>query len=710
MTFLNPLFLFGLAAAAIPLIIHLFNFRRPRKIDFSSLTFIKELEKSTMQRVRIKQWLLLLLRTLAIACLVLAFARPTLTGSMVGALGARATSAIAIVIDNSRSMALRDSRGAYLDQALNLADGILEVSSQGDEVYLLPVAGPTDAEGESFEVKSLAREAIRSIAIQPAAIPLNERIEQATQWLAASEHLNKELYLLTDLQQHTFLDSIKIDSLSGLRTYLVPVGDRAYSNIAITEVEVLSRIIEVGQPARISATIVNYSDEPVEGYVVSAFLDEERLAQSPVNLDPGIPRTVTLSVSPRQTGWQNGVISIEDDDFDSDNAYHFVLHVPETRSILLVQGEDTQTDFMELALSPALVDGRVAFDTNIIPETSLAATALSPYDAVILQGVRTLSSGEIATLEQYVAEGGGVLFFPAAGAQAQEYNAFFESVGGGSFSGFSGTLAAPDPFTSFDRIDLEHPLFEGMFDRGAENEAIRVEQPAIYHAMNYAAGNGTEQSLIQLSNGFSFLQEIRYGRGGAFVMAVLPDPAWSDLPRRGLFIPLVYRCIFYLSSRATDASSVFTVGEPGELRLAGVPETAILRLVSPEGEDFVPEQRNLFGASLLQLPRDIARAGHYPVFQGDEQVHKIAYNLDSAESNLATFSADEALNLLQDQLPGSARLLDVASSGNVQPLVQSLEEERSGIELWNLFLLLALITLIAEMLVARQWKPETVAA
>ena len=79
MAFLNPLVLLGLAAAAIPLIIHLFNFRKPKQVDFSSLAFLRELEKRTMRRMRLKQWLLLLLRTLAIVCLVLAFARPTKT-------------------------------------------------------------------------------------------------------------------------------------------------------------------------------------------------------------------------------------------------------------------------------------------------------------------------------------------------------------------------------------------------------------------------------------------------------------------------------------------------------------------------------------------------------------------------------------------------------------------------------------------------------
>jgi hypothetical protein len=132
MTFLNPFILLGLAAAAIPLIIHLFNFRKPKRVDFSSLAFLKERQKTTMQRVRIKQWLLLLLRTLAIGCLVLAFARPTLTGGLGTALGGRATTSIALVIDNSLSMTLRDVQGEYLEQARAIAGSIIDQKEPAD--------------------------------------------------------------------------------------------------------------------------------------------------------------------------------------------------------------------------------------------------------------------------------------------------------------------------------------------------------------------------------------------------------------------------------------------------------------------------------------------------------------------------------------------------------------------------------------------------
>ncbi|MDA0875164.1 MAG: BatA domain-containing protein, partial [Bacteroidetes bacterium] len=144
MTFLNPLFLLGLAAAAIPLIIHLFNFRRPKRVNFSSLAFLHELRKSTMQRVRVKQWLLLALRTLAIASLVLAFARPTMTGPLAARLGGAGRTTAAVVLDRSASMTLRDGGGAYIDQARSLVEGLVGQMESGDEVLLAPVPASDD--------------------------------------------------------------------------------------------------------------------------------------------------------------------------------------------------------------------------------------------------------------------------------------------------------------------------------------------------------------------------------------------------------------------------------------------------------------------------------------------------------------------------------------------------------------------------------------
>src|SRR5262249_24336350 len=111
MTFLNPLVLFGLAAAAIPVILHLLNLRKLRVIEFSTLTFLQELQQSKIRRLKPRQLLLLLLRTLLVISIVLAFARPALRGTMLGNFGSHANSTVVYILDDSFSEGASDEHG-----------------------------------------------------------------------------------------------------------------------------------------------------------------------------------------------------------------------------------------------------------------------------------------------------------------------------------------------------------------------------------------------------------------------------------------------------------------------------------------------------------------------------------------------------------------------------------------------------------------------
>ena len=707
MEFLNPLALVALAAAAIPLLIHLFNFRRPRKVDFSSIEFVRELQKTTMQRVRIQQWLLLLLRILAITCLVLAFARPTLTGDLAGSVGGRATTSVGMVIDNSLSMTLRDAEGEYLRQAKEIAAGIVDEMETGDELYL----AMTGEEGRParYSTPAPALEAIENLEPSPGAEPLPQAIRAAAEALRSATNLNKEIYVLSDLQASAMVDTLRDEIGDDVRVYLIPVGDREHANVAVTDVRVESRIIEEGQPVRISATLLNHGNEPLDGFVASVYLDGERVAQATTDLSEDVPTDVTFTASPQSRGWLSGVVEIEADAFEYDNVRHFTVHVPERRNVLLVRGDGQNVDFVALALSPELRRGKVAFDVTQIPETGLAAAGLAGYDAVLLVGLSSLTSGEIAALARYVAGGGGLFFSPSASASAEDYNALFSALGAGRFSGFSGDAGSGRSIASFDRIDMEHPLFEGVFtQQGLRNER-RVESPDVYQAMNYTASAGTEQTLIRLSNGFPFLQEIRHGNGVALVLAVAPVSSWSDLPVRGLFIPLIYRSMYYLSASESTSGEQLIAARDGELRVSGIPESEQIRLVGPDGTEYVPEQRSLFGATLLNVEGEAVRTpGIYDLRSGNELVRRVAFNIDASESDLTVLSEDDAAERLEESLGGE---VDVISVDGDRPndVLKAITAQRTGIELWNLFLLLALLALVAEMLVAKRWRPETVA-
>jgi len=708
-SFLNPFVLLALATVAVPLLLHLLNLRRPQKVDFSSLAFVKELQNSAVQRVRIKQWLLLALRMLAVACLVLAFAQPTLTGGL-ASVGESVRTARAIVIDNSPSMTLTDKNGAYIDQAKARAREVVAASNEGDDLLVQPLAR-VDASGTASLMQSAAaaRDGIDRVSVAAGASSLADAIRRAADRLTESTAPRRVVYVISDLQTSALGDSVATAMPEGVAATLLPVGTRSHSNVGVTDVSVRSRIVEVGQPVQIEATVVNYGSEPLPDAVASVYLEDERVAQSTATLNPGQPATLSFTATPGTRGWIRGRVEIENDAFSADDARPFVLHVPRERRVLVVRGEGQPTRYVDLALSSEMIADRLAFQTETISEDALPSTDLGAYDAVLLVGPRSVSSGEVSAIRRYVERGGGVMVFPSAQAQPQDYTALFEALGGGAFRGFSGELGARRPIATFDRVDTEHPLFEGVFDRsgGAGSGRSRVESPDVYYALNTPAAGARGQTLIELSNGFPFLQEMRSGQGVALVAAVAPSTEWSDLPVRGLFIPLLYRSVYYLSAGSSVTGETVTAGRASELRITGVSPQESLRLIGPRGTDRVPEQRSLFGATLLEVGADLHATGIYDVKAGETQVRRIAVALDAAESNLATSSVEEARTQLGTVLGIDVQPLETTDSESV---AQALERQRAGTEIWNVFLALALAFLVAEQVIARQWKPETVPA
>jgi len=706
MIFLNPLFLFGLAAAAIPLIIHLFNFRRPKRIEFSSLAFLHELKKSTMQRVRIKQWLLLLLRTLAIALLVLSFSRPTITGELAGSLGGRGRMSTAIVLDNSQSMLLRDGSGSYIEQARTIADALIDEMQTGDELYLLPTVS-TENDATAFQNKSSARRALMAIEAGDGKMRLSTTVAEAKQLLESSANPNRKVYVLSDLQESTFADTLQQSSAGGAETHLIPIGERTHENIAISGVEVLSRILSVGQVVRLEATLVNFGDRPLNDLVVSLYLEGERVSRATTDLDVGETTRVPIAFTPRSTGWLGGQVEIEDSEFRIDDVRMFTLFIPEERRILVVGGERANTAYIELALSEAVTGRGVRFNVAVIQETALARESLGEYDTVVLTGVLDLSSGERAALAGYVRAGGGLLIFPGDDIVIEDYNAFFDDVGGGRVESITDPTGPGGFIAGFDRIDSEHALFEGMFETGDTESSPHLEQPDIFRMMLYQPGDGSEQTLIRLSGDRSFLQEIRYERGSVILFSIAPDESWSDFPVRGLFIPLLYRSIYYLSAGGSVMGEEFTAGEAAQVRLSGVADDAAITIESETGDSYLPDFRRAPGSRLALVDTGFLTTGIYNVTANEEIIRRFVVHPVPEESNLLTLSAEQAADLLTISLGQTVTELHLAGA-DTQEVKARLTTVRSGVELWNVFMMLALFTLLVEMLVEKKWRPEAV--
>lgn len=174
---------------------------------------------------------------------------------------------------------------------------------------------------------------------------------------------------------------------------------------------------------------------------------------------------------------------------------------------------------------------------------------------------------------------------------------------------------------------------------------------------------------------------------------------------RGLFVPLLYRSVVYLAAAEPAGAGSLTVGEAGVLRIEGVTDAAPLRLVGQEGEEWTPAQRTVPGGVLLDVDESISTPGVYDVMQGEALLRRVAINLDPRESDLATLDASEAADMLEEATGRPVRVLNVAGGAGLAA-AQSLRTERNGVELWSVFMALALGFLVAEMIVAMRWKPE----
>lgn len=708
MTFLNPLILIGLVAAGIPLLIHLFNFRRPQKVDFSSLVFLRELQETTMQRVRIKQWLLLILRTLAIAALVLAFARPTLRGSIAHVFGGDAETATVLVVDNSLSMKVRDVDGVLLEQAQRAAAEFTELFDVGDQVAILTTGqGGTALVGWLKTRAAIADEAER-VGPSAAAMTLSDAIAEAGRMLASTNLVNREIFVLSDIQESRLGDSLTADFPAGVPVRLVKIGMQETANTAVTDVQIRSQIIETGRPVRVEAMLSNSGTEAAVSVLASVFLDGERSAQSEVRVPPNSTASVEFVVTPRRTGWLEGVVEIEDDSFQDDNRRYFALFVPETRRVLLAAGEGFRPTYIELALAAEVAPGRTRFEMETIPVRALSSERLADYDVVVLAGVSSLSTGQVSSISTYVAGGGGLLLFPSGGSESSATNAVLGRLGGGTIEGVLGE-GPPTAAAVIEDADTEHPLFEGVFQEEEDDaRGPRLEQLEVYRFAAYRSTSAAEVTVVRLSTGHAFVQEIPAGRGKVLFVASLPTPVWSELPVRGLFVPLLYRSLSYLSAGESPGGESLTIGGRVDIQLAGASESDLIEIVGQEDEA-VPSQRPAFGGMVVTVGPEIASAGTYDLMVGDRLARKLSANIDPSESDLRTASVAAAAARLRGSSEVDIRGITTGVAGD-ESFAGSVETMRSGVELWNVFLGVALVILLAEMLVSRLWKPESAAA
>ncbi|MDP2303101.1 MAG: BatA and WFA domain-containing protein [Ignavibacteria bacterium] len=695
MTFLNPAILFGLLAASIPILIHLLNLRKLRKIEFSTLIFLKELQKNKIRKIKIKQWLLLLLRVLLILFIVLAFARPTLKGIAIGGTASTAKTTSVFIIDDTFSMGLLNAKGSLLNQSKEIIKTILNNFQEGDEAAFVLVSDLTKEEIKFTTNIIEIQNQLKEIEISSVSGTLNNAFVKAAQMIGQSLNYNKEVYVFSDFQKSRLADEKVFSDMSqffneNVKLYQFRFNKENVVNYSIDDFSINTKIYEKNKLLNTSAVIHNHSEVDVNNLVISLFINGKRMAQKSVSLIPSESKEIVLETNLTESGYHDLFVEIEDDEMLNDNKRYANIFVPEQFNVLLLSDEKSDSRFLELGIASGSSNDNIKIDNKNI--TQLNGLDLSKYSAIYITGFDKINQPDI--LKSYLLQGGGVALFPGSKSDINKLNTFLNSLEIPQLKSYVGTKNNNQTI-SFRNVDYEHPLFTELF---ANKNNQKIESPEIYSYYIHST-QGKGKTIIDLFDQSSFLTEYKIGDGKVLLYSVVPDLTSSNFPIKSIFVPLMYKSLLYLSSQQKENVKYIT-GNKIELQTKSF-VTNNAKVIYPDlTEEFISINSELYQN---YFPfNNTLQAGNYKFFAGDRLSESISVNIDNRESQTTYLTEDDIVEYLkQINFKGLNSFVDINSD-----VIQVIQQARYGSELWKLFLILALLTAIIEMFVARNTKKD----
>lgn len=684
--FLNSAVLIAAAATLIPLIIHLFSRRRVKVVEFSSLRHLKEMQKRQLRRLRIRQWLLLLLRMLIILAVVMAFARPTLKEGLVGS---HAAVSAVILIDNSASMQRYVSDGLLFDIARDRAAELLKTFSQTDEVSLIGLDRSTDLSGRSFTSAAGASEELARVTIGGGRADIQEGLEQALKLLGGAINLNQEVYLISDLQR-TSLPESDILRGSDVNLYLVNLPLEENENLGVVALDFGGQLIRPGHDFDLRATVHNYGATESGDKIASLFLDGNRVAQTDFSVTAAGETSVHFTRSVAAAGFHSGFVEISDDRFPGDNRQYFSFRIPEQFNLLIINGDDA-VQFLTLALVPPTLGGQYWSVKEADPD-DLAGVDFNDYDVIVLAGTPNLSDTYVGRIDTFVRRGKSLFFTYGGETDIDNFNARWSQTTMVTYDQAVPLNFSREGYYSFEAIDLDHPIFSVFDFEDGRPPQIKFFALPKFHIAERA------RTLISFTGNFPALVEADYGLGKVITFTAPMSPRYSDLVSHGFFVPLVSRIAEYLASDLSSLEVKLYAGSnlTRALSSAGTQIYAV-DLIAPDSSLIAlpPEEDN---GALVVRTGPLTQAGIYRIAASGRDLDCFALNIDPLECDLAAADIDQFGTAL-----GASEIRQLELN---QPMAASIAQFRVGRELWQIFLWIALILLAIEMLLGRATPAE----
>jgi len=685
MQFIYPEFLFALSVLAIPIIIHLFNFRRFKKIYFTNVRFLKEIKQDTQSKSKLKHLLVLLSRLLALTFLVLAFAQPFIPAKTNKV--QTGTKRVSIYVDNSFSMDALGKNGSLLETAKKKAREIANAYKPSDEFQLLT----SSFEGRHQRLVN-RDEFIRILdEIKPtSSVHFVSEILQRQQDALFSEgksKTSKTAYIISDFQQSTFnLESAKIDS--ALQVSLVPVAASALNNLFIDTCYLATPFVQLNTPNELVVKIRNTGGTDVENIPLKLMINNSQKAIASISVNSNSSIETKLSFTISAGGWQRAQLNITDYPITFDDNFFFNFNVRNNLQVLCINGDQPSP-----ALN-AIFGNDPYFSLKNSNHNQVDYSAFSSMQLIILNEVNDYSSGLIQELKKFVTKGGSVFVIPSTNANISNYNNLFSELEINSF----GTKVQQQE--KVDKIEVRHPLFKGVFEKG-KSLPENMDLPIVNSYYSVLRNSKTiSETVMKLSGGNTYLSSNQSGRGVVYVLASSLQPEDGNFSRHALFVPVLLRAALRGSS---EINKPLIIGEDHDFGISDTLISAdnVFHLINTKEKfDIIPESKIYNNATILSVHDQIKNAENYDLNAGNALVAVESFNFNRKESDLSVYSPSELTEISSKY--GNSKINVIETEG--KDLSHSIAQLNEGKRLWKYCIILVLVFLAIEILLIRFFR------
>ena len=666
MTFLYPSFLWALLALSIPVIIHLFNFRKTTRIFFSNNRFLRHVKEVTTAKRRLKHYLILASRLLFLLFLIFAFAQPVIPARE----QLDAERNIAIYLDNSQSMtAQMPDNTPALDAALNFARGIVDLFPPDTRYRIL--TNDFAPFSNTFKTKTEALDILAQVRTSPVSRSMEEiknRLEDQ------SSDRGREYFWISDFQKST-TGRIPNAWDSASRWHLVPIAFASAPNVFVDSAYLENPFAAGGEKNVLSVVVRNDGEEEVSQLNLKLSINDIQAGTVSVDIPPGGMMETNFDLTTGLSGFNRAIVSFNDFPVSFDNEFYLALNFANKISIIEIKPGSAVTPVERV------FGNKKVFDFRSYSIANFNYSLLDQADLVVVNGIDRNDAALNLALRSYLNESGTLLLIPGEKPDAQSLQ---QLTGNPLVAAMPGNTTLQD----LDRPDYNNPFFENVF----EERSPSVAMPRAAQVWRW----GQDRSaILRFKNDAPFLSRIEQD-GKLYLLATPLEDIYTDFHNHALFVPVMYRIAS--SSRKNDVELYHTLEENFiTLKVDSLLSDESLRLKG--AQEIVPAQRRVNEQVFLEIPKFSITQGFYHVLAERDTVGLIAFNLDEAESLLDQFSAEEIKNQM-----GDGSNISIFEATTADAFSNEIKERYLGKPLWKYALMIALLFLLAEVLLIRFLK------